>query len=308
MSEVVTFGECLLSLRSPGRLQAGGAVQVSVAGAEANVAIGLSRLGHRVTWIGRVGRDEAGSLVRRTLRSEGVDVQAESCAEFTGMLVFAPRPPIGTRVDYHRFGSAGSTLAPSDVVPHLEAGDLRILHITGITPALSPTAAVTTVEAVRVARAAGLRVSLDVNYRARLWSREEAATVLRRLLDHVDLLIASEDEVELVADDVDQLHARGVAEVVVKRGSAGSRVHLAETARSVEAPAVPVDAIDPVGAGDAFSAGYLSATLDGLPPDECLIRGNAVGAFSVSSEGDWEGLPTREELALLGAEDGAVHR
>nr|WP_246223354.1 PfkB family carbohydrate kinase [Pseudarthrobacter psychrotolerans] len=160
-------------------------------------------------------------------------------------------------------------------------------------------------------------VSLDVNYRSRLWTRDEARAVLRPIARYASILIASDDELDLVAsaalsddssgprgnDDAEaalaaSLLEQGVGEVVVKRGVAGAGVHTASG--RFEAPAVAVTSIDTVGAGDAFTAGYLSALLDGEDVAGRLQRGAVMGAFAVSTAGDWEGLPSRAELAMLG--------
>lgn len=308
MTEVLTFGECMLALRSAGHLQVGGAVRTSVAGAEANVAVGLARLGHAATWVGRVGDDSAGSLVRRALRAEGVAVHAVVDDAPTGIALFDARRPLPTRVDYHRAGSAGSRIEPGDVLPRIEHG-LRVLHVSGVSAALSGSAAETVSRAAAAARDVGALVSLDVNYRSRLWTREQAVSVLRRLVPQVDLVIASEDELELVGDSVAALHEQGVAEVVVKRGAQGADLHVGGSRPQVlSAAAMLVEAVDPVGAGDAFTAGYLSGWLDGVSAAGRLARGNAMGGFAVSSVGDWEGLPTRAELDLLGSADGTVLR
>ncbi|HAP91172.1 MAG TPA: sugar kinase, partial [Arthrobacter bacterium] len=157
----------------------------------------------------------------------------------------------------------------------------------------------------------------------RLWSRDEARAVLAPIVRHADILIASDDELDLVAsatvsgdasdslgnDDAEtalaaSLLEQGVGEVVVKRGAAGAGVHTASG--RFEAPAVTVTSIDTVGAGDAFTAGYLSALLDGEDVAGRLQRGAVMGAFAVSTAGDWEGLPGRTELAMLGATAGGT--
>lgn len=141
---VFTFGESMVALRGSGPLKLGGTMAVSVAGAESNVAIGLARLGHPVRWAGAVGTDEAGELVLRTLRAEGVDVSGAVRDEGapTGLLLFEPRLPDVTRVHYYRAGSAGSRVSADDVARSFRAqGESpRVLHLTGITPALSPQA------------------------------------------------------------------------------------------------------------------------------------------------------------------------
>ena len=303
--DVVTLGEALASFRSSGPLGLGAPVTPDLAGAETNVAIGLSRLGHRVAWVGRVGSDPFGQAALRTLRGEGVDVEGVVVdgSAATGLMFLEQRTADLTRVHYVRAGSAGSRLGPDDL-PLDAIRSARMLHVTGVTPALSPTAAEAVSRAVAVAREAGVRVSLDVNHRDRLWSREAAAPVLRALLPGVSLLVAGEDELDLVVDGpedeaVARLLADGVDAVAVKRGSAGAS--LVTTAGRWDRDAVAVTAVDTVGAGDAFCAGLLSAVLDGHADGDALERAVALGAWAVSTRGDWAGLPTRAELGDLTA-------
>lgn len=314
--EVVTFGETMAALRAQGALRLGGSLGLSVAGAESNVAIGLARLGHRVRWAGRVGADELGALVLRTLRAEGVDIDhavTDDTDRPTGLLLTEPRLGTLTRVSYYRAGSAGSAVSPADVLPALTSG-ARILHLTGITPALSPSAAEAVLAAATTAREAGITVCLDVNHRSRLWSTDRARTALRPLLDHTDLLIASEDELPLMleqpgADEseaVKGILAAGVTEVVVKRGARGATT--VTSAGATDRAARQVDAVDLVGAGDAFVAGYLSGLLDGADIPARLDRAVTTAAFAVATRGDWEGLPTRDELGLFDQPDGTTIR
>ncbi|RSM63981.1 sugar kinase [Actinoplanes sp. ATCC 53533] len=291
----------MAALRGGGPLRLGGDLRLSVAGAESNVAIGLARLGHRTRWAGRVGDDELGELVLRTLRAEGVDVSMAVVApnELTGMLLFDRAPGGATRVHYRRAGCAGSRLGPADVVPAVALG-ARILHVTGITPALGDDSAAAVRYAVDAVRATGATVCLDVNHRPKLWGRAQARAVLRPLAAAAQVLVASEDELPLVADGPDEasraqeLLDLGVREVVVKRGARGASAYTG--AGRCDEPAWPVAVVDTVGAGDAFTAGYLSALLDGLPVGQRLRRGATLGAAAVAAHGDWEGLPTRAEL------------
>lgn len=307
MSDVLTLGEALASFRVAGRVGFGRALTPHLAGAETNVAIGLSRLGHSVQWIGRVGSDSFGDEVLRTLRAEGVSTAGAVVdgGAPTGLMFLEQRTADLTRVEYRRTGSAGSRLCPEDLSATAMEGR-RVLHLTGITPALSASAAATVVRAAELASAAGVLVSLDVNHRTRLWSRHDAAAALRPLLPLVTLLVAGEDELALVADGpedqaVRRLLGSGVREVAVKRGSAGATLHSAQGV--VDAPAVAVTAVDPVGAGDAFCAGMLSAVLDDLDPAARLERAVLMGAWAVSTVGDWQGLPSRAELPSI-----ATHR
>jgi 2-dehydro-3-deoxygluconokinase len=316
--DLLTFGESMVSLRSAAPLSAGGTLTMHVAGAESNVAVGVARLGHSVSWAGVVGADPHGEFILRQLRAEGVRLQhREDATRRTGVMFLEQRTADVTRAFYYRSGSAGSTLSREDVDRALQPG-ARILHLTGITAALSPEARTAVEYAAERAAAEGTVVSLDVNYRSKLWSREEAREVLAPLVRHASVLIASDDELGLVASapagsrDPDALETamaaelleRGVSEVVVKRGAAGAGVHTADG--RMEAAAVPVTSIDTVGAGDAFTAGYLSALLDGADVSGRLQRGALTGAFAVSTAGDWEGLPGRAELALLGTTPGGT--
>ncbi|MER7055602.1 sugar kinase [Streptomyces sp. NPDC000351] len=315
-ADVLTFGETMLSLQTEGPLTAGGAARTAVAGAESNVAVGLARLGHRVSWAGRLGADEPARLILRTLRGEGVDVRhatADPDAP-TGALMRERLVADVARVHYWRAGSAASRQRPEHLAAALTAG-ARVLHVTGITCALGPGPLSTVTGAVQYAREHGWTVVLDVNHRARLWSGEEAAPVLRELRGSVDVLIASDDELPLIAgldgtDEaarVSELLSAGTREVVVKRGGDGADLYGAD-GRRLHQPAHRVPVLDTVGAGDAFCAGYLSGLLDGLAPADRLRRAGATGAFAVASRGDWEGLPHRDELALLDAPHGSAVR
>lgn len=314
--DLLTFGESMVSLRSPGPLSAGGSLGMHVAGAESNVAVGMARLGHTVTWAGVLGADPHGEFILRQLRSEGLAVcHRVDPARGTGVMFLEQRTADVSRAFYYRAGSAGSTLQREDIEPILDAG-VRVLHLTGITAALGPQPLDAVEYAAERAAREGVLVSLDVNYRSKLWSRDEARTALASIVRHAGVVIASDDELDLLASDHSSLGDgnggsdaeaiiaaalldRGVREVVVKRGAAGACVYTA--AGCWEQPAVPVTSIDTVGAGDAFTAGYLSALLDGEDVAGRLQRGVLAGAFAVSTAGDWEGLPRREELGLLGA-------
>jgi 2-dehydro-3-deoxygluconokinase len=314
-ADLVTLGEtmALFAAADVGPLRHARRMTLGAAGAESNVAIGMRRLGYRASWIGRVGDDELGQLVLARIRAEDVDVSGATVdgGAPTGLMVKEHRTAGVSRVHYYRRGSAGSRLAPEDV----DAGRIaaaRVLHVTGITPALSASAHAAVEHAVAAARGAGTLVSLDFNYRSALWRAEEARGVLRDLTARADLVFAGEDEAELVVGGVSAgdaaaaLAALGPRHAVVKRGEHGA-VAVVDGA-AVEAPAVGVRAVDPVGAGDAFVAGYLAAVLDGAAPAECLRLGCAVGAFAVTVPGDWEGFPTRSELGLLERAAGTVVR
>ncbi|MFF5176487.1 sugar kinase [Micromonospora sp. NPDC000316] len=313
MTDLLTLGETMAAFRATGPLRLGGTAGISVAGSESTVAIGLARLGHRAAWIGVTGADEPGELVRRTLRAEGVDLTWSRVDEAapTGLILFEARVGDINRVTYHRAGSAGSRLHPADVTPVFDApgSTPRLLHVTGITCALGAEPYDAVVTAVRLARAAGSTVCLDVNHRNRLWSVGEAAAALRPLLPSIDLVVASDEELAVLtdaADPVGALRAAGVTEVVVKHGAGGATSHSA--AGTVHRPARQVPVVDTVGAGDAFVAGFLSGWLDGADVPARLDRAVTTGAFAVATRGDWEGLPDRAELGLLDHGPGGTVR
>lgn len=310
-STLVTLGE-IMGLLTPvgvGALHHARDLRLSIAGSESNVAIGVSRLGGRAVWIGRVGRDEIGELILRELRAEGVTVHATDDAAPTGLMLKTRRTAEVTRVSYYRSGSAGSRLAPEDIDEDCVRA-AGVLHVTGITPALGVAPAAAVHAAVEIARSAGVPVSLDLNYRAALWDRATAANVLRDLVKQADVVFAGEHEAALVVDaDTPERAARALAELgpqqaLVKLGARGSVAVIEGTVH--HRAALPVRALDPVGAGDAFAAGYLSELLAGAPPVQRLTSATAMGAFAVTVAGDWEGLPRRHELALLDAPDDVV--
>ena len=311
--DVLTIGESLGCLRTASALQPGSDLRASIAGAESNVAIGLARLGHSVTWSGVVGLDTFGDLIVRTLRAEGVNPTVRSSALQTGIIVFKERLPAVTTVDYFRHGSAGSSLDSADVDRAFAVAVPDILHVTGITPALSSSARDAVEHAVAQAREWGSRVCLDINYRSRLWSRREAREVLAPLARAADIVIASDDELDLALEAPpeplrDQVSAllEHSAEVIVKHGADGATGFTTDT--ELHEPVRPVPTVDALGACDAVVAGYLSALSDGLYLAARLARGASMGAFAVASRGDWEGLPKRDELELLALSPGDALR
>lgn len=314
---LVTIGETMGLLTSVdyGPLRHARQLALGVAGAESNVAIGVRRLGHGATWIGRVGEDEIGDLVESTLRGEGVLLSiGRDPVRPTGLMLKSRRTTSITRVTYYRSGSAASGLSPEDLPLDLIAA-ARVLHVTGITPALSDSCRDAVLHAIHHARAQGTRVSLDVNYRAALWRERAARPVLRELAGLADILFAGPDEAELLvgadsgwtpAELAAELATLGPAETVIKCGAAGA-VARADN-RVMEEPAFAVRAVDPVGAGDAFVAGYLAGVLEGASLENRLKLGALAGAFAVTVSGDWEGAPTRRELELLARAEGTVVR
>lgn len=307
-ARVLTFGETMALVRTaePGPLRAGARATVSFGGAESNVAIGLRRLGVGTRWRSRLGDDPAGEAVVAALRAEQVEVVADiDPVRPTGLMVKGAVGPGMLRVSYYRAGSAASAMTPS-LLDRDQFDGIELLHVSGITPALSADAADLVRQAAGLARERGVRVSFDVNYRSALWSVETARRHLRPLLLGTDVLFGGREELELLCDpqrcperldDAELLAAvaaEGPREVVLKRGPDGAA--LLEDGRWYESPAHAIAPVDTVGAGDAFVAGYLAAALNGAGPMVRLQEANACGALACLSPGDWEGAPARAVL------------
>jgi 2-dehydro-3-deoxygluconokinase len=309
---VLTLGETMgLVVTPPGEsLRDAATARLRTAGAESTVAIGLQRLGITAGWAGVVGADGVGERVLRDLRGEGVDLSAVRVAPEapTGFMLRELRPA-ATRVTYYRTGSAGSTISPADVDAAFAAFAPDLVHLTGITAAISESGDAALRRAVECAREAGATVSLDVNHRPSLPGCGRAAATVAAILPLVDVLFVGDDELDALdgylqdATDPEQAAARlcavGPAETVIKLGERGALAHAGGTTYCVEA--MPVRVVDVIGAGDSFVAGYLAARCGDLDVADRLRWGTVAAACTVGSPGDWEGLPTPAELARFGA-------
>ncbi|MFG1613926.1 sugar kinase [Nonomuraea wenchangensis] len=304
MSVVVCGEAMLLMLAEPGiPLERATSFRRSIAGAESNVAAGLARLGHEVRWLGRVGADPAGRSVLAMLRAEGIDTRhavVDPDAP-TGLLLRDSHPARAIDVHYYRAGSAASRLDPGELTPEMVSG-ARLVHVTGITPMLSGSAHLATLRLLDLAREAGATVSFDPNVRLKLGPPERWRERVAPLLARADVVFAGEDELELLG--VDPAALPGLV-VVKHRDKSASCAGLRQEA-------FPVPVTDPVGAGDAFAAGFLSGLLRGEPYEVCLREAAAVAALVVQCADDNSGLPDREgldrALAAFAASGETVHR
>lgn len=304
---VVTLGETMALMASDkaGPLAHASTLSLGIGGSESNVAIGLQRLGVQAVWCGRIGADSLGRLVEREIRAEGVDVRAIVDDDApTGLMIKERRTPSAQKVSYYRSGSAGSRIVPDDVDDELIAG-AALLHLSGITPALSPQAASTFRSAVAAAKSCGVPVSFDLNYRSKLWSAETAGSAYREIIPDVDIVLAGLEEAELAVGTVRyaeeaarRIAAMGPSQVVIKLGADGALAFV--DGKVFRQDALVIEALDTVGAGDAFVAGYLAEFVGGLEAEERLQTAVSTGAFVCLVPGDWEGLPRRDELQLLG--------
>jgi 2-dehydro-3-deoxygluconokinase len=301
---LVTAGETmgLIVQATPRAPQNGEPMCFGIGGSESNVAIGVRRLGVPATWIGRVGDDPAGALILRELRAEHVVSIAAIDPAPTGLMIRWRPTTLHGRVEYHRRGSAGSQLRAADIPDEVVAG-AAAFHITGITLGLGVDPARAVMNAVAVARAAGVAVSFDLNFRRALWTEADAAPALTDAVRQADVVFAGVEEAAIVTGTTDPLDAAlalealGPREVLIKLGAAGCLARIDGATYEVPAPAVAV--LDTVGAGDAFVAGYLAERIGDAAPALRLATAVAAGAWAVTVAGDWEGMPDRRGLALL---------
>ncbi len=286
-------------------------VAMEIGGAESNVACGLAALGHRVAWLSRVGADPFGDAILAELGARGVDVSGVEVdpAGRTGVYFKDPAPS-GTTVYYYRSGSAASAMGPAiALAADSAARRARVVHVSGITAALSGSC-VALLEAVVLQRAAGdALVSFDVNYRPKLWSPSAAAPVLLRLARAADLVFVGLDEAVTLwqvggAHQLCELMS-GVGLLVIKDAERGAISNSAEEGE-IEVPAPAVEVVEPVGAGDAFAAGYLSALLARRDAVTRLRTGHLMAAAALRSVGDLADAPPRELLERQLALDEAA--
>jgi 2-dehydro-3-deoxygluconokinase len=276
-------------------------------GAESNVAAWLAALGAVVQWCGRVGDDPLGRRVLAELEAAGIGLSGARTDTEAPTGVYFKDPAAGaTRVWYYRVGSAGSRLDADDVERALLQRP-RVVHLSGITPALSTSSAAAVAHAFARARELGVSVSFDVNYRPALWdSAAHAGTHLLPLAKDADVVFVGLDEAAtlwgcLDADDVRAV-VGGRGTLVVKDGPRAAW-SFAEGA-AVSAPALPTQIVEPVGAGDAFAAGWLCGLLRGVPPVARLRLGHLVAAHALRSVTDHLTLTaTPEELLATAVGD-----
>jgi 2-dehydro-3-deoxygluconokinase len=291
--DLVAFGETMIALAPPpGEIvRRTGYLLVDHAGAESNTCVGLARLGLRVAWVSRLGADAAGERILESLSGEGIDTQwvGRDPARPTGLMLKEP----GTGVRYYRSGSAASAMGP-DALLGVPVAEARAVLVTGVTALIGSEPHAAALAFLGSAR--GLRI-VDPNLRTGLWGSDRRAELVRPLIDRCDLLLAGASELlELVGDGDDgsakalaeRAQSRGPREVVV-RGAASVGVLTADGWQELEIRRD--DAVDPIGAGDAFNAGYIAVRLRGGPINEALRAGVRCGAAVTTSPSDTAGFP-----------------
>ena len=292
--DLVVLGEAMVSLIP----EAGESVRRSrhlrrfSGGTEVNVAVAASRLGHRVSWIGRLGDDLAGQAILDDLRHEGVllDHVVIDPSAHTGMLLREAVPLSPARVSYARKNSAGSKVCTDDIDPEV-VGQHRMAHVSGVTPALSAQARDAAEALLRIARERGLTTVFDLNYRAQLWSAEDAAESFRSLAQLADIVPGGSAEWQLAFGTDNLLDIPLPVETTLVKTAGREAVEARVDGTIVRVPAFSTAVIDVVGAGDGFTGGLLAAILAGATWENALRQGTYCGARVVSGLGDWSNLP-----------------
>ncbi|MET3391113.1 sugar kinase [Variovorax atrisoli] len=309
--DVALFGEAMLLLVAdrPGPLEDAQSFYKRTAGAETNVAIGLSRLGLKVGWASRLGTDSMGRALLAAMRAEGIDCShvitdatQRTGFQFKGRVTDGSDPPI----EYHRKGSAASHMGPADV-DEAWLRSARHLHATGVFAAISDTSLQAALKSMDVMRAAGRTISFDTNLRPTLWSSTETMRHwVNELAARADWVLPGIEEGLLLTghskpEDVAKFYReRGAKLVVVKLGAEGA-YYDSDVAGTGRIDGFPVkEVVDTVGAGDGFAAGVVSALLEGRSVPDAVRRGAWIGARAVQVLGDTEGLPTRAQLEEAG--------
>ncbi|KXG44367.1 sugar kinase [Tepidibacillus decaturensis] len=305
--DVVTFGETMV-LFNPEQmlpLEYNHKFMKQIGGAESNVAIGLKRLGHSVGWFSKLGNDPFGRYIHKFVLGEGVDTSRCIFTDEapTGLFFKEKRSATDIRVFYYRKNSAASLIRPEDLDEEYIAS-AKILHVTGITPALSSSSRDTVFKAIEIAKKRGVKIVFDPNLRLKLWSKEEAKEVLLTMAKEADVILPGLDEGELMTGKLtpeeiaEELSFGQAKTIVIKLGEKGA-YYQSDTERGYVEGFKVSQIVDPVGAGDGFAAGVISGILQNELLENAVRRGNAVGAIVVGVNGDVEGLPTKDEVEQL---------
>ncbi|MGG4141615.1 sugar kinase [Paenibacillus algorifonticola] len=295
--DIITFGEsmALFMPQEHKAIERATTLEQGFGGAESNVAIGLSRLGSSVGWFGALGNDPFGRIILKTLRGEGVDVSRVRLSEEapTGMMF---RETVAGRmaVHYYRKHSAASRMEPE----HLDEAYIqgaKLLHVTGITAALSENCRRTVRRAIDIAKDAGVKVSFDPNLRLKLWSIEEAREVLLPFAAAADYFLPGWDELMLLYNtdsyDVVKQKLLELDAVKIIKGKDDATIVL-DGNEETAVPFYKADkVIDTVGAGDGFCAGFLAGIMKGMTPVDAVKLASINGSLVVQMRGDWEALP-----------------
>jgi 2-dehydro-3-deoxygluconokinase len=316
MMDVITIGDAMITFNpaSKGPMRYVHTFERKVGGAELNFAIGCARLGLQTGWISRLGNDEFGRFIQTFVRGEGVDLsQVRLMDGYPTSLNFKEIMEDGSgRTFYYRANSPTSTLSPEDL-DESYFKNARLLHITGVFPAIGGKNFEIILKAISLAKKHGLMVSFDPNIRLKLWSKEEAKEKLSKFLPYVDIILTGAEEAELLLGVNDQgkmiekFKEFGISYIIIKQGDKGSVGY--NNGELIEsAPVKPRKVVDTVGAGDGFDAGFIYGILNGWSLEKTLQFSNMIGSMVVSVSGDNEGLPYLDDVLIQMGEKEFIER
>jgi 2-dehydro-3-deoxygluconokinase len=316
--DVVTFGEAMIRLSPPNfrRLEQARSLDVQVGGAELNTAVALARLGRSTAWVSRLTDNPLGRLIANQAREAGVSSEH---------IVWTPEDRVGvyflefgaapraSSVLYDRKATAIAAIRPGMVPWSKVFAGVKWFHVTGITPALSASAAETTREALQAARAAGVQTSMDLNYRVKLWSQAEAGLCMTDLMQFCDVLVTTEEDIERVFGITGKDYEEAAARVADRFPLKVVAITLRENplvwkntwtaiayqqSRVLRTRTYEVEIVDRLGAGDSFAAGLIHGLLDS-DVQKALDYGVAASALKHSIPGDFAWIARAEVEALL---------
>ncbi|HEY8745105.1 MAG TPA: sugar kinase [Chloroflexota bacterium] len=302
MPDLLALGECMIELFSDEPLAAAPAFVKTFGGDTCNVLVAAARLGTSTGFITRVGDDPFGPFLRQAWQAEGIDVrQARLVDGFNGLYLISLLPGGEREFVYYRTGSAASTLQPSDLNEQSIAA-AKVLHVSGISQAISPSSRATVLAAAQMARRNGVRVAFDPNLRLRLWSLEAAQAALAELLPYIDIALPSapeESEVLIGEREPDRIAAyfleAGVSLVAVKCGAEGVLVAQG-SGRTAVAAHVPDQVRDTSGAGDVFGGAFLHGLIAGMTPVRAARLGVVAAGLKLRGRGAIASQARREEI------------
>jgi 2-dehydro-3-deoxygluconokinase len=321
MYDVVTFGEAMLRLSPPhfARLEQTHSLDVEIGGSELNVAVGVSRLGMSSAWVSRLPANSLGRMVRNRARELGVDVSHVFLSDQGRQGLYfveygaAPR---ASSVLYDRENSTISLIQPNELDWKKILSRARLFHVSGITPALSPSAAETTAGAMKAAKEAGCLVSYDLNYRKKLWSPPEARKCQEPLMKLVDIITTTEEDTGVVFGIREESYQKVAESLAKKFGFKAVAITLREDlsvwknnwtaiayaeGKLYSDRTYAVEIVDRVGAGDSFTAGFIYGYLTG-GAEKGVKYGNALSALKHTMPGDFNWSTLEEvEAQIKGA-------
>jgi len=317
--KLVTFGETMIRLSPPDyrRLEQANLLNVHVGGSELNTAVAAQRLGLNTAYVTRLTKDPLGRMIENKAREHGVDTShiVWTDADRVGLyFVEFGASPRANSVLYDRKDSAIAHIAPGEVDWESTFRGAKLFHTSGITPALSESAEAATIEAVEKAKEMDLKVSIDLNYRARLWSQERAREVMTKLVEQADILITTEEDTKRVFG-IERKSYKEVAKSLAERFSLEAVAITLRETPSVwknnwtaivyadgeihRGPNFEIEIVDRVGAGDSFAGGFLFGYLtDG--PTAAVRYGVAISALKQTNPGDLVWATCEEVERILG--------